>query len=105
MSLMKKVLLILFIVLLLGFAYSTKGNPDILKKDIIDACEGIDEFGGCITTKDIEPINESITNTASNIGTATANNLGIPDSAEILTILFLLFVLILIIVFFFKGVF
>ncbi|KKN43741.1 hypothetical protein LCGC14_0700230 [marine sediment metagenome] len=98
MSLMKKVLLILFIVLLLSFAYSTKGNTDILKKNIIDKCEGIDEFGNCITNKEIEPVNEQITETIVSIGQATAVNLGVPDSIDLLTIVLIISMIVVLVI-------
>ena len=95
---MKKMLLILFIVLLLGFAYSTKGNTDILKKNIIDKCEGIDQFGNCITVKEIEPVNVKITETIVDIGQATAINLGLPDAIDIITVGFVIIIIIVIII-------
>lgn len=92
---MKSVLIYFFLILLISLSFAeTKGNPDILKRIIIDDCEGIDEFGNCITNKEIDPINEKIAGTIFNIGTTTAVNLGVSDSSDLitLTIIFLIII-------------
>ena len=45
---MKITIFFVLFILLLGIAYATKGNVDIMKKDIIDDCEEINEFGECV---------------------------------------------------------
>ena len=68
-----------FLILLLGIVYSSKGNVDIMKKDIIDKCEEINEFGDCVIQKEIQPVPEQITQTTARVGLSIANSFGVPD--------------------------
>lgn len=84
---MKKLITVLFLILLMStLVLATKGNPDILKRDIITDCIGIDEFGNCITEKEIDPVDQEVTKTLGKIGASTAVNLGLDDSIDIITV-------------------
>lgn len=73
--------------LLLGIAYAAKGNIDIMKKDLIDDCEEITEFGDCIIQEEIEPVTTQFTTTSGRIGLSIATSLGIQDSANVIIFL------------------
>ena len=97
---MKGFLIIIILLLLISPVFAqTKGNPDILKRNIIEKCEGIDEFGNCIVNQEIEPINEKLTRNITSLGTSTATNLGIPESTD-LVILAIVVILIITVVLF-----
>ena len=102
---MKNTLIFLCLLMLIIPVFAeTKGNPDILKRQIIDECEGIDEFGDCIVNQEIEPINEKLTRNVSSLGQSTATNLGIGGSAELVTIFIILVLIGAFIVFVLKQV-
>lgn len=96
---MKGLLIFALLLLLIipAFAVETKGNPDILKRNIIDDCEGIDEFGNCITNEEPEPITQKLTKTITSIGTTAAVNVGLPGSIDIVVIMILAVIVVVII--------
>ena len=87
---MKIAIFFVLLVLLIGIAYATKGNVDIMKKDIIDKCEEINEFGDCIIQEEIEPVPEQVAGTFSRVGLSIANSFGINESTEILTFIIII---------------
>lgn len=100
MSFMKGLLIFALLLLLVSPAFAdTKGNPDILKRNIIDDCEGIDEFGNCILNEETEPINERLTRTITKMGTSTATGLGIPESSDLVIVAIIVIALIAIVIF------
>ncbi len=87
MSFMKVLLIFALLLLLVSPVFAdTKGNPDILKRNIIDDCQGVDEFGNCILNEETEPINERLTRTITKMGTSTATGLGIPESSDLVIV-------------------
>ena len=100
-------LLIFFVLLILlcGTAYAVKGNIDIMKKDIIDECEELDEFGNCVTKKEATPVVEKTAKTFSKVGVSIANSLGL--DAGVFTFLFVVVVVVIVLIIlgivFFKG--
>ncbi len=81
---MKITIFFVLFILLLGIAYASEGNIDIMKKDIIDKCEEIDEFGNCITQKEIIPVPEQTAKVFSKVGLSIANSFGVSESTDII---------------------
>ncbi len=81
---MKITIFFVLFILILGIAYAAKGNVDIMKKDIIDKCEEIDEFGNCIIQKEITPVPEQAAKTFSRVGLSIANSFGVSESTDII---------------------
>ena len=100
---MKGFLIFALLILLISPVFAeTKGNPDILKRNIIDDCEGIDEFGNCILNEETESVPDRITGTITKVGNAAAVNLGIPNSTEIVIIIIVAIIVIASIIFVLK---
>ncbi len=97
---MKGFLILVLLLLLISPVFAqTQGNPDILKRLIIDDCEGIDEFGNCITNEEIKSVPDRITGTITKVGNAAAVGLGIPNSTEIVIILIVVIIVVAIVIF------
>lgn len=97
---MKGFLIFALLLLLITPAFAeTKGNPDILKRNIIEACEGIDEFGNCITNEETEPVTEKLTKTVTRMASSTAVNLGLPDSTDMTVVIILGIIVVAIVIF------